>query len=170
MATYDQGQSRPSRLWRQMPDERRLEAARAFWAGELPEEYRQEAVLAVAQRLNFRPRTVAALAADKKARHLAGTTRLSERLAGHLLVAYHLAAQRPLMQAFLDRLGVSHTDGVIADEGVKVEPEAVRQAALEVASSFPAEDVSLYFATLLAQDPDTWQALEEPLNAAIKGS
>jgi len=37
----------------------------------------------------------------------------------------------------------------------------VRSAAAGLASEFPAEDVSLYFATLVSQDPETWGDLAE---------
>jgi hypothetical protein len=34
-------------------------------------------------------------------------------------------------------------------------------AAAAALDSFPAEDVSLYFSTLLWQDPETWKGLQE---------
>ena len=37
--------------------------------------------------------------------------------------------------------------------------EKVQAAAAELASKFPPEDVSLYFSTLVSQDPETWKAL-----------
>jgi len=47
----------------------------------------------------------------------------------------------------------------------------VRAAAGDLAAKYPSEAVSLYFSTLVSQDPDTWKALVElphtlPENAA----
>ena len=55
---------------------------------------------------------------------------VSEMLAARLLVAYHLAHQRPMMGAFLDALGISHEDGIIAEEDVKPpSADALKKAA-----------------------------------------
>ena len=87
---------------------------------------------------------------------------LSELLAARLLVAYHLQHQRPMMAAFLDALGIQHEDGLIADEEIEPPgPDRLKQAAETLAAAFPPEDVSLYFSTLVWQDPDTWGTLAE---------
>jgi hypothetical protein len=82
------------------------------------------------------------------------------------LIAYHLAAQRALMAAFLDALAIPHDKGVITAEEVKP-PEAapLRQAVDAVRASFPAEDVDLYLQTLVAVDGETWARLGELLSA-----
>jgi hypothetical protein len=65
-----------------------------------------------------------------------------------------------MMGAFLDALGIAHEDGLItADKIEPPEPERLKEAVGQVASSFPAEDVGLYFSTLVSQDPDTWKPL-----------
>jgi hypothetical protein len=98
--------------------------------------------------------------ADKRARHLASFPNVSELVAARLLVAYHLAHQRPMMGAFLDAVGIAHDQGMIADEELKApEPAALRKAATTIAGAFPKEDVALYLSTLLWQDPETWGAL-----------
>jgi hypothetical protein len=35
----------------------------------------------------------------------------------------------------------------------------VRTAAAELSGKYPAEDVALYFSTLVSQDPETWAEL-----------
>ncbi|MBI2220519.1 MAG: hypothetical protein HYU53_04870 [Acidobacteria bacterium] len=159
-------QLRPSKLWKQMPQERRLEAARAFWDDEQSVEQHPEAVAAIAQQLKFRPKSAAALPVERRARYLAGLPSISDLLASRLLVAYHLARQRPMMGRFLDLLGIAHDDGLISEEDVK-RPEKARMATAVKAlrHEFPAEDVDLYFATLAGQDPDTWSDLTEPVSA-----
>jgi uncharacterized protein Usg len=85
-----------------------------------------------------------------------------EMLAARLLVAYHLAHQRPMMGAFLDALGIAHEEGIIAEEEMKPpSSDALKNAATTVAASYPAADVSLYLSTLVWQDPDTWGALAD---------
>jgi hypothetical protein len=67
-----------------------------------------------------------------------------------------------MMEAFLDSLGIEHENGLINDENVtKPDAAKLRAAAGELAKSYPPEDVSLYFSTLISQDPDTWGPLAE---------
>jgi hypothetical protein len=164
----DLEQFRPSKLWKQMPPERRLQAADAFWQDEHSVEQQAEAVMAVAQRLKFRAKSAAALPLEKKAKHLAALTSISDTLAGRLLVSYHLTTQRLMMGRFLDVLQIAHENGLITQEDLKAPtPQSLDAAAREVATAFPREDVELYFATLVSQDPDTWEGLTEVLT---KGS
>jgi hypothetical protein len=155
----DPGGFRPSRLWKQMPEERRVLAARTFWEDQESLDLQADAVQAIARRLNFRPRSVLSLPADKKARHLAGLPVVSEPLALRLLVVYHLAHQRPLIEAFLDGIGMAHKEGVIAEDAGPPDASRVPDAARGLSEKYPAGDVWLYFATLLSQDPDTWGVL-----------
>ncbi len=149
-----------------MPQERRLDAARAFWDDEQSAEQHPEAVVAIAQHLKFRPKSAAALPVEKRAKYLAGLPSVSDLLASRLLVAYHLAQQRPMMGRFLDLLGIAHDNGLIAEEEVK-RPEKARvaSAAKTLREEFPADDVELYFATLAGQDPETWSDLADLVSA-----
>jgi hypothetical protein len=148
-------------LWKQLPQPRRLEAAQAFWEDEHSAEQHAEATVAIAQHLKFRPRSAAALPDDRKARYLATLPAISDLLAARLLVTYHLSAQRPMLSRFLDALGIAHTEGLITEEHVSPPDGAkIAEAAQTLAAEFPREDVDLYFATLISQDPDTWSGLE----------
>ena len=81
-------------------------------------------------------------------------------LAARLLVSYHLGHQRPMMAAFLDALGIVHDNGLISDElSGAVADDKLKLGAEALASAYPADDVRLYFETLLLQDPDTWAGL-----------
>jgi hypothetical protein len=157
-------QSRPSLLWKALSEERRLQAASAFWEDEQSVAEQIEAVGAIARQINFRPKSVLALPVERRARQLARMPVLSEALAGRLLVAYHLATQRPMMGTFLDALGIGHEDGLIADEEVKAPAaDTLVSAARDLATKFPVEDVRLYLSTLVMQDPETWGRLSEVL-------
>ena len=153
---------RPSKLWRRLPIERRTEAATLFWSDEQSIDQQMEAVGAIASHMKFRPRSVADLPIEKKARYLATLPTVSDTIAARALINYHLERQRPMMGAFLDSLGITHENGLISDEAVSKPDEGkLERAAAALATTFPPDDVSLYFATLVSQDPDTWGALAE---------
>ena len=153
---------RPSKLWRRMPLERRLDAADLFWNDEHSADQQMEAVASIASHRKFRPRSVLALAPEKRAKYLAQVPNVTDTIAARALVSYHLERQRPMMGTFLDLVGITHENGLIAEENVpKPDAAKVKAAAKELATRFPADEVSLYLATLVSQDPETWEALIE---------
>jgi hypothetical protein len=158
--SIDPARLRPSRIWKRLSDERRRTAAQAFWTDTESRNEQTQAIAAIAQQKKFRPKSVAALPLDRKAQFLASLPALSEPLAARALVAYHLQAQRPMMSAFLDALGIKHEDGAIADEEITA-PDAARltKAAKQLAAGFPREDVGVYLSTLVCQDPTVWAGL-----------
>lgn len=154
--------SLPSVLWKQLSADRKQQAAVAFWLDPNGASEQAEAIATIALRLKFRPKSVITLSAEKKARYLLGLPAVSELMAARLLVAYHIAHQRPMMAAFLDALGIPHEDGLIESEQVTApEPAALKKAAATLAAAFPAEDVAMYLSTLTWQDPDAWGALTD---------
>lgn len=158
----DLSEFRPSRLWKKMSPERRLSAAELFWADEQSTEQQVEAVGALAAHMKFRAKSVVGLPIDKKAKYLATLPAVSDTVAARALVNYHLERQRPMMGAFLDSLGIAHEHGLISEEHVtKPAAEKLRAAAAELSSKYPEEDVTLYFSTLVSQDPDTWGGLAD---------
>ena len=150
----------PSQLWKQLPADRRLIAAGAFWKDDNAAAEQAEIIATIAQRIKFRLKSVMTMPGDKKARHLVSLPAISEAAAARLLVAYHIEHQRPMMGRFLDALGIAHEDGMIAGEQLTAPaPERLADAARTLAASFPAADVSLYLSTLYWQDPETWGGL-----------
>jgi len=145
-----------------MPAERRIAAAELFWADEQSAEQQIEAIAAIAAHMKFRAKTLFGLAADKKSKYLSTLPNIPDSIAARALVNYHLERQRPMMGAFLDGLGITHENGLINDENAaKPDPEKLKAAAADLAAKYPADDVSLYFSTLVSQDPDTWGGLAE---------
>ena len=152
---------RPAKLWRTLPLDARHAAATAFWNDDSAGLEQAEGITLIARHIKFRPKSVLTLSVEKKAKHLAGLGQVSDLLAARLLVAYHLHHQRPMMGRFLDLLGIAHEDGLITDESPTApSSEKLDEAAKALAAEFPAPDVSLYFWTLLWQDPETWGGLE----------
>jgi hypothetical protein len=158
----------PSRLWKQMTLEQRLQAARAFWQDEQASEDQVQAVLLIAQQKKFRPKSVVSLNDERKARHLAGLASLPDGLAARALILYHLAEQRPMMSAFLDALGIAHENGLIQEDLAAPDPGKLGPAVTQIAQQYPPESVSLYLNTLLSQDANTWGALGPLLQAREK--
>jgi len=164
--------ARPSQLWKVLPQEKKLQAAEAFWSDQEAGMEQAEAVALIAQKIKFRAKSVITMPVDRKARHLASFPSVSELVAARLLVAYHLAHQRPMMGAFLDAIGIAHENGMIADEEMKAPPaDALQKGATAIAGQFPKDDVALYLSTLLWQDPETWGALADaPERTASAGA
>jgi hypothetical protein len=153
---------RPSVLWKALTPERKQQAAEAFWRDENAAVEQAEAIAAIAMRIKFRVKSAQALPVEKKARHLVALGNVSEMIAARLLVAFHLAHQRPMMASFLDALGIVHEDGLIASENLAAPAsDKLAEAARTLTASYPAEDVALYLSTLVWQDPETWGALTE---------
>jgi hypothetical protein len=62
---------------------------------------------------------------------------------------------------------VPHEDGLITADDVTVpDAKTCRAAGKALMEKFPAADTTTYFATLLAQDPDTWQPLADLVGAS----
>ena len=145
-----------------MSPERRIAAAGLFWEDEQSSEQQVEACATIATHMKFRAKSVLNLPVEKKTRYLVTLPNVSDAVAARALVNYHLASQRPMMVDFLDALGVAHEEGLIKDETVvKPESEKLRTAAEQIAGKYPADDVWLYFSTLVSQDPETWGELAE---------
>jgi hypothetical protein len=159
---------RPTRVWKRLSPERRLAVAEPFWSDEQSTEQQAEAIAAIAVRMKFRTKSVLALPLAKRVKYLSTLPTISDAIVARAMVAYHLEHQRPMMSAFLDSLGITHENGLIADETLpKQDADKLRTAAAELVSKFPEDDVSLYFATLVAQDPETWGGLAEHCQSLV---
>lgn len=149
------------RVWKRMTFEQRHRAALAFWRDETIAADQAQAVQLIAKHVKFRPKTIAGLDTEGKARHLASVPTLPDEVAARLLVLYHLAEQRPMMAAFLDALGISNENGLIQDgSDVTPDPAKLGPAVAVLTHAYPAADVSIYLNTLLCHDPQTWGALQ----------
>ena len=160
---------RPSRVWKDMPVEKRQRAAEAFWRDTDSPDIKvqqMEATVALARRLNFRAKSIQALSVERRARHLAQVADVTDAIAMRALIAYHFADQRPLMSAFLDGLGLAHDNGLItAEEVAPPERDQLAAAVTAVRGSFDRSDVDLYLRTLAALDAVTWSNVDGLLEA-----
>jgi hypothetical protein len=158
--TDEPSHPQPVELWKGLTEQQKIQAAEAFWGDADGIEQQAEALVLLAQRLKARPKFVQRLPLDRKARHLAHYPGMPDLLAARLLVSYHLALQRPMMAAFLDAAGVAHEDGLISEDPAgPIDAGRLESAVRALKADYPADAVSLYFATLLAQDPEIWAGL-----------
>jgi hypothetical protein len=154
---------RPSQLWKNLSSDSRLAAADAFWRDDQALEQQVEAVVMLAKRLKFRPKSLQALPIERRTKMLAQVSDVSETIATRALIAYHFDKQRALMGAFLDALGITHDNGLITAEEISPpDHERLATAVSAIRASFPAHDVDLYLQTLIAIDQDTWGGIETP--------
>ena len=148
-----------------MPPEKRLVAANAFWTDEHGHEQQVEVIVTLARKMNFRPKSVPALPLERRAKLLAGMD-VSDAVASRALIAYHLAAERPMMGAFLDALNIEHDNGLITAEEVPAPDKAkLVEGVRTLKTQFPEEAVRLYLHTLVLLDGDTWSDLGGLLGA-----
>src|SRR5947209_13369520 len=101
-------------IWKEMGEERRKQAAAAFYNDENLKEFQRAAELFIARNKNFRPAFVKKLPVEKRASYLAHLP-IPPDMIGQLIVSYHFAHQKPLMSAFLNALGIANENGVISD-------------------------------------------------------
>ena len=159
---------RPSRLWKTMTAEQRTAAADAFWKEDQADIQMQhmEAIVTIARRMNFRPKSVQALPLERKSKMLAQMVDVSDSIATRALISYHFQTKRDLMAAFLDAVGITHENGMIAEESVPPPPADKLAAAIkDVRTKFPQTDVDLYLHTLATLDGDTWAGMDEAMAA-----
>jgi hypothetical protein len=149
-----------------MTSEQRRQAAAALLTADETATERAQAAALIVKQMKFRPKTVNGLDADRKARYFASVPEVPDELAARILIVYHLAAQRPMMGAFLDALGIAHDNGLIGDTDVKPDQTKLAAAATAIGKSFPPADVFVYLNTLVWQDSAAWGSLEGVPEAA----
>ena len=81
-----------------MTAEQRLRAASALWRDEQATNDRMHAALLIAKQMKFRPKTVAGLDDDRKARYLASVPDLPEDIAARMLVLYRGSGSSPTIR------------------------------------------------------------------------
>ena len=157
----------PARLWAELDPETRQLAARTVYSDALDDDTsRLEADTAIAATLRFRPVAVRKLPLDKRVGYLVRAVRADDSLASSLLLALHLGRRRSMLATFLDQLGIEHEDGVIqVDEFEPPGAEKLTAAVEAVYDAFPETEAEVYFATLIALEPESWEGLIEVLES-----
>jgi hypothetical protein len=159
------------KLWKALTPEERTAAISASLVDDANGWVKTTTRGAIAGALKFRPQTVATWPRQKLIAEAARLPLDDAQLLSAYLVDLHLGTRRPMMAAFLDAVGVKHEDGRIDTEAsgpIDVSPAKLEAAADELTRQFPADEVVIYFLTLLLQDADTWGGAIDWLEARAK--
>ncbi|MEX1023817.1 MAG: hypothetical protein WD226_01965 [Planctomycetota bacterium] len=111
----------------------------------------------VAKALKFRPQAIKKLPFEKRARHAQALMKRGQNaeLCYEFFGSYLVKTKRDLVTTFLDKTGVPHEEGLIADgEDAQPAPEKVEQAVTDLDLAFEPDDVTLYLALALEQWPE----------------
>ena len=90
----------------------------------------------------------------------------SDTLAAHLLQAWLLGAQKPMLCDFLDSLGIAHGDDGTVEQLPESPPrEKLRQTIDQLLAKYPAEAVAVYLHAFYDMDSTvTWPPLGDVLS------
>ena len=151
-------------IWKLLGEDRRILAASSFYNDASMKEFHRIADGFIANQKHFRPQFVKKLPVEKRTSYLANLP-LPPDMSAQLIVAYHFAVQRPLMSAFLSALNIPNENGQITENHEVSTPtaEALAAAVAIVSAQYPAEDVQIYFSTLISQNPEVWDGLTNHL-------
>ncbi len=109
----------------------------------------------------FRPTAFNSWSAEQYADALKAPGLLTPDVMQAALIALHVEDRAAMLGGFLDSLGIPHTNGLITDtiEELPVDDARLARAADDLAARFPADEVTLYFLTLMVLDPKLWGRL-----------
>ncbi|MEO5855741.1 MAG: hypothetical protein ABIR21_06785 [Chthoniobacterales bacterium] len=95
---------------------------------------------------------------------------LSDALGSHLLQGWLLAAQKPMLNDFLDALEIAHEDDGTVEELPPCPPkEKIAAAVAKLIEKYPAESVAVYLHAFRDMDSAVqWPALDEILSEDAK--
>jgi len=153
-------------IWKRMGEERRLQAATAFYQDPTQGENRTGMDAIIAHLRKFRPQFIKKLPLEKRA-HYAATLPLPVEAMAQLIIAYHFHSQRPMMTEFLNALNIPNENGQIKSEEELPAPEmnSLQSAVETILKNHDREDTYIYLATLHVQGTTTWNGLTAILNA-----
>ncbi|MDH3592106.1 MAG: hypothetical protein OER88_09515 [Planctomycetota bacterium] len=163
----------PLDVWDALDDETKLQAGQSLFQHDWNDKStKRDAIRAIAATIRFREVAVQKMQPEKRAQYLVQRVPIDDGFASTLLMALHMVARRPLLVEFLDRIGVTHEDGLISDgaDFPALTEETVEAAADKLRSQHPDEQVDLYLASLLAMDDDWWGPLRGPLKSRAGAS
>lgn len=90
---------------------------------------------------------------------------LSDTLATHLLQAWLLGANKPMLCDFLDALGIAHeADGTVEELPASPPKEKIQEAINHLLGKYPAEKIAIYLHAFRDMDSSIqWPPLNEIL-------
>jgi hypothetical protein len=144
-----------------LPNEIRVSASELFWA-ESTKEQKQILFAALAKATNAREVSVRRAPPARLVSWTAAALSLPEAIANNLLQDYLLHDHRATIVAYLELLGIPHSDGMIEEEfDLDALPkERIQDAARGLLASAPRTGAELYLKYLVVQG-GPWSVIEE---------
>lgn len=112
----------------------------------------------IAKLMKFRPQAIRKLPLEQRSRHARAILLRTNNaeLCYEVFGTYLMRRHEGLVTGFLDAVGIEHEDGIVEDASQIPEGPKVKDAAKQLDSSFPPEEVTLY----LALSSQTWPEVE----------
>jgi hypothetical protein len=152
-----------SRVWRQLPNEIRINVSRVFWAESKGVE-KQILVTSLAKAKNLREVFVRKSSMERLVNWTATTLSLPDPIVDDLLKKYLLHEHRAVIVSFLELLNIPHSEGMIEEsfDYATLTNERVQEAARSLLTSADRTGSELYLKYLVLQG-EPWAGIEEVL-------
>lgn len=153
-------------IWNAMSPSERLRGCELFWS-HAGEKERARAIIVLAEELRFREKTLLGMGEASRGAHL--DKRINHgRLREHrssVIRSWLIGAQREMLTAFVNQLGVPHKDGLIEGEHPAPPVEAF-QRGIEALSPYSPRVAAIYLGFLVIfGDDELWAPLAPALAA-----
>ena len=154
-----------SRVWRQLPNEIRINASQIFWA-ETKGVEKQILITSLAKARKLREVFVRKSPIERLVNWTAATLSLPDPIVDDLLKKYLLHEHRAVIVSFLDLLDIPHSEGMIEEnfDYVTLTKERIQKAARSLLASADRTGSELYLKYLVLQG-EPWAGIEEVLPA-----
>ena len=152
-----------SRVWRQLPNEIRINVSQIFWAESKGAE-KQILIASLARAKNLREVFVRKSSMERLVNWTAATLALPDPILDELLKKYLLHEHRAVIVSFLDLLNIPHSEGMIEEsfDYATLTNERVQEAARSLLASADRTGSELYLKYLVLQG-GPWAGIEELL-------
>jgi hypothetical protein len=152
-----------SRVWRQLPNEIRINVGQIFWA-EAKGIEKQIVIASLAKARKLREVFVRKSPIERLVNWTAATLALPDPIVDDLLKKYLLHEHRAVIVSFLDLLNIPHSEGMIEEnfDYATLTNERVQEAARSLLASADRTGAELYLKYLVLQG-EPWAGIEEVL-------
>jgi hypothetical protein len=152
-----------NRVWRQLPNETRVNACQIFWAESKGTE-KQLLIASIAKAKSLREVFVRKSPIERLVNWAAATLSLPDPIVDELLKKYLLQDHRAVIVSFLDLLHIPHSEGMIEEDFdyTTLTDDRVQEAARSLLASADRTGSELYLKYLVLQG-GPWVGIDEVL-------
>lgn len=152
-------------IWTALTPAEREDACLAFWQGTdaLSREAQPRVLHDLAAALRFREPFLKRTRNEDKASHL--RRQIDAPSLRHyyddVLRSWLVVRKTPLLVCFVEAQGMPHDGGIIRDEAPQPDAATLKKGVLALRERFPARDVALYMAVMIAAGGEFWAGLAD---------